>query len=133
MVCIGPRIWFQRRQVCHNHPHTLWTEERWQSIPCPLGGLHAKTWLHNFSCQSGPVVQRGETTRNWGIVLLLHLDLYDDILCIHHDAMPVLDKLNQYFTLKSSSVGNPSMYLGAKLKLTQISNVVWVWGMSPLK
>jgi hypothetical protein len=47
--------------------------------------------------------------------------------------MPVLDKLNQYFTLKPSSVGNPSMYLGAKLKLTQMSNGVWVWGMSPSK
>jgi hypothetical protein len=57
----------------------------------------------------------------------------DDISCIHHDAMTVLDKLNQYFTLKPSSVGNPSMYLGAKLKLTQTSNGVYVWGMSPAK
>ncbi len=47
--------------------------------------------------------------------------------------MPVLDKLNHYFTLKPSSVGNPSMYLGAKLKLTQMSNGVYVWGMSPSK
>ena len=47
--------------------------------------------------------------------------------------MPVLGKLNQYFTLKPSSVGNPSMYLSAKLKLTQMSNGVWAWGMSPLK
>jgi hypothetical protein len=47
--------------------------------------------------------------------------------------MPVLDKLNQYFTLKPSSVGNPSMYLDANLKLMQMSNGVWVWGMSPLK
>jgi hypothetical protein len=57
----------------------------------------------------------------------------DDILCIHHDTMPMLDKLNQYFTLKPSLVGNPSMYLGTKLKLTQMSNGVWAWGMSPLK
>jgi hypothetical protein len=57
----------------------------------------------------------------------------DDISCIHHDAMPVLDKLNQYYTLKPSSIGNPSMYLGTKLKLMQMSNQVWVWGMSPLK
>ncbi len=47
--------------------------------------------------------------------------------------MPVLDKLDKYFTLKSSSVGNPSMYLGAKLKLTQMSNGVYAWGMSPAK
>ncbi len=56
--------------------------------------------------------------------------LVDDISCIHHDAMPVLDK---HFTLKTSSVGNPSMHLGTKLKLTQMSNGVWAWGMSPLK
>jgi hypothetical protein len=47
--------------------------------------------------------------------------------------MPVLDKLDKYFTLKPSSVGNPSMYLGAKLKLMQMSNGVYVWGMSPTK
>jgi hypothetical protein len=57
----------------------------------------------------------------------------DDILCIHHDAIPLLNKLNQYFTLKTSSVNDPSMYLGAKLKLMQMSNGVWAWGMIPLK
>jgi hypothetical protein len=57
----------------------------------------------------------------------------DDILCIHNEAMPVLDKLYKYFILKPSSVGNPSMYLGAKLKLMQMSNGVYAWGMSPAK
>ncbi len=47
--------------------------------------------------------------------------------------MHVLDKLDKYFTLKPSSVGNPSMYLGAKLKLMQMSNGVYAWGMSPAK
>ncbi len=47
--------------------------------------------------------------------------------------MPVLDKLDKYFTLKPSSVGNPSMSLGAKLKLTQMSNGVYARGMSPAK
>ncbi len=47
--------------------------------------------------------------------------------------MPVLDKLDKYFTLKPSSVGNPSMYLGAKLKVMQMSNGVYAWGMSPTK
>jgi hypothetical protein len=45
----------------------------------------------------------------------------------------MLDKLNQYFTLKPSLFGIPSMYLDAKLKLTQMSNGVWAWGMSPPK
>ncbi len=47
--------------------------------------------------------------------------------------MHVLDKLDKYVMLKPSSVGDPSMYLGAKLKLTQMSNGVYVWGMSPAK
>jgi hypothetical protein len=69
-----------------------------------------------------------------GVLYYSYILIYvDDILCIHHEAMPVLDKLDKYFTLKPSSVGNPSMYLGAKLKLTQMSNGVYVWGMSPMK
>jgi hypothetical protein len=47
--------------------------------------------------------------------------------------MPVRDKLDKYFMLKPSSVGDPSMDLGAKLKLTQMSNGVYAWGMSPTK
>ncbi len=70
-----------------------------------------------------------------GVLYYSYILIYvDDILCIHHEAMPVLDKLDKYFTLKPSSVGNPSMYLGAKLKLTQMSNGVYeMWGMSPAK
>jgi hypothetical protein len=30
--------------------HTLWTEKRWRSIPCSLGGLSATPWLHILSC-----------------------------------------------------------------------------------
>jgi hypothetical protein len=76
MVCIGTRNWFQRRQVCHHFPCTLWIEERWRTIPCPLDRLHATTGPNFLSCQSRPVEQRGEMTRNWSIVLLLHLDLH---------------------------------------------------------
>ncbi len=56
-------------------PRTLWPEECWCSIPCQLGRLHATPWLLILSCQPGSVVQRGETTSHWGIVLLLHFDL----------------------------------------------------------
>jgi hypothetical protein len=75
-------------------------------------------------------VKRPVTGASYYSKILIYVD---NILCIHHDAMPVLDKLDKYFTLKPSSVGNPSMYLGAKLKLTQMSNGVWAWGMSPVK
>ncbi len=57
----------------------------------------------------------------------------DDILCIHKDPDNVLKVLNKYFPLKPDSVGTPDIYLGAKLKLMQLDNGVWEWGISPSK
>jgi hypothetical protein len=57
----------------------------------------------------------------------------DNILCIHHDAMSVLTQINNYLPLKLSSVGDPDIYLGAKLKETQLPNGIYAWGMSPSK
>ncbi len=42
----------------------------------------------------------------------------DKILCIHHDPMSVLNLINEYMLLKLSLVGDPDIYLGAKLKMT---------------
>jgi hypothetical protein len=57
----------------------------------------------------------------------------DDILCIHHDPMSVMKEINGYLPLKPSSVGNPDIYLGTKLKETRLPNGVMVWGLSPSK
>ncbi len=57
----------------------------------------------------------------------------DDILCIHHDPMSVMNEINGYLPLKPSSVGNPDIYLGAKLKETWLPNGVMAWGLSPSK
>jgi hypothetical protein len=58
----------------------------------------------------------------------------DDILCIHHSPTSVMNEINGYLPLKSSSVGDPDIYLGAtKLKLTQLPNGVMAWGLSPSK
>jgi hypothetical protein len=47
----------------------------------------------------------------------------DNILCVHHDPMSVLNLINGYMPLKPLSVGDdPDIYLGAKLKLTQLNN-----------
>jgi hypothetical protein len=56
-----------------------------------------------------------------------------DILCIHHDPMSVMGEINKYLPLKPSSVGDPDIYLGAKLKETQLPNEVMAWGLSPSK
>ncbi len=47
--------------------------------------------------------------------------------------MSVLDLINAYMPLKPSSVGDPDIYLGAKLKLTWLNNGIWAWGLSPSK
>ena len=57
----------------------------------------------------------------------------DDILSIHHDAMSVLMRINNFLPLKPSLVGNPDTYLGTTLKQTQLANGTWAWGMSPSK
>ncbi len=44
-----------------------------------------------------------------------------------------MNEINNYLPLKPSSVGDPDIYLGAKLKLTQLPNEVMVWGLSPSK
>jgi hypothetical protein len=57
----------------------------------------------------------------------------DDILCIHHDPMSVMNEINGYLPPKPNSVGDPDIYLSAKLKQTQLPNGVMAWGLSPSK
>ena len=55
----------------------------------------------------------------------------DDVLVVHHDSMTTLMKIDNYFKLKPSFIGDPDIYLGAKLKYTRASNGVWCWMLSP--
>ncbi len=57
----------------------------------------------------------------------------DDIMCLHHNPMSVMNEISRYLPLKPSSVGDPDIYLGAKLKQTRLPNGVMVWGLSPSK
>ena len=57
----------------------------------------------------------------------------DDVLLVHHDAMTTLMKIDKYFKLKPSSIGDPDIYLGANLKYTRTANGVWCWTLSPSK
>jgi hypothetical protein len=49
----------------------------------------------------------------------------EDILCIHKDPMSVPNSINGYMPLKQSLVGDPDIYLGAKLKMTRLENGIW--------
>ena len=52
---------------------------------------------------------------------------------IHHDSLSVLAQINKYLPLKPTSVGDPDIYLGAKMRYTQLTNGVWAWSLSPSK
>jgi hypothetical protein len=87
------------------------------------------------SCKADPtlwlkaVTKPGDNVHYYAYILCY----VDDILCIHHDPMSVMNEIIGYIPLKPSSVGNPDIYLGAKLKQTRLPNGVMAWGVSPLK
>ena len=85
------------------------------------------------SCKADPDLWlKPETRPDDGVRYYSYILCYvDDILCIHHDAMKVLGRINKYLPLKSESVGDPDIYLGAKLRQTQLPNGVWAWALSP--
>jgi hypothetical protein len=57
----------------------------------------------------------------------------DDCLCIHHDATTALEELDKFFMMKKGSIGDPDIYLGAKLRPVTLQNGVVAWGKSPSK
>ena len=57
----------------------------------------------------------------------------DDCLAIHHDAEMALTELDNYFAMKKGSIGDPDIYLGAKLRAVELSNGVKAWSMNPAK
>jgi hypothetical protein len=87
------------------------------------------------SCKANPDVwYKAETRPNDNFRYYAYILCYvDNILCIHHNPMTVLNLINWYMPLKPSLVGDPDIYLGAKLKMTQLDNGILVWGLSPFK
>jgi hypothetical protein len=87
------------------------------------------------SCKADPDIWlKAETRPDDGTRYYSYILCYvDDILCIHHDTMKVLGKINTCLPLKPDSVGDPDIYLGAKLRQTQLRNGIWAWALSPFK
>ena len=57
----------------------------------------------------------------------------DDVLCIHHEGEKELLKIDKFFKMKDSSIGDPDMYLGAKIFPMTMMNGVTCWGFSASK
>ena len=57
----------------------------------------------------------------------------DDVLCIHHDGESTIKIIDKYFKMKDGSIGDPDLYLGAKLRKTRLPNGVEAWATSPSK
>ena len=50
---------------------------------------------------------------------------------IHHNDNPFLKVIDKFMKLKEGYVGDPYIYLGAKLKKIQMPKGVWCWSLSP--
>ncbi len=89
------------------------------------------------SCKADPNLWcKAETRPEDDFRYYAYISCYvDDILflCVHHDPINVLNMINGYMPLTPSSVGDPDIYLGVKLRQTRLENGIWAWGLSPFK
>ena len=57
----------------------------------------------------------------------------DDALCIHHNGESTLKFLDGYFKMRENTIGDPDLYLGAKLRKVVLPNGVQAWSTSSSK
>ena len=75
-----------------------------------------------------------ETCPSEGAKYCSYFLLYvDDCLVIHHDADIALHELGDLFKINPGSIGDPNMYLGAKLRNIVLENRVEAWATSASK
>ena len=86
-------------------------------------------------CKADPDLWCRQATRpDDGFKYYEYVLLYvDDSLAISHDATSVLEQLDKYFQMKPWSIGDPDIYLGAKLQSVRLNNGVKCWSMSSAK
>ena len=54
-------------------------------------------------------------------------------MVIQLDTRSILVRIDKFLKIKESSVGDPDIYSGAKLKKLHMDNDVWCWSISPSK
>lgn len=76
-----------------------------------------------------PMVRPDDGHKYYAYILLY----VDDVLCIHHDAVEALTEIDYFFKMKKGSIGDPEIYLGAKVLKSTLENGVECWGLSSSK
>jgi hypothetical protein len=72
-----------------------------------------------------------ETRPDDGVKYWAYILIYvDDILCVHSDPGMSLAQIDKYFKMKPGSIMEPTLYMGAKLKNTVMSNGGVAWEIS---
>jgi hypothetical protein len=85
-------------------------------------------------CEADPDLWMKPSTKSSGETYWTYVLFYvDDCLAIDVDATAVLKRIDKYFKMKKGSIGDPDIYLGAKLKEHTLPNGVKAWGQSPSK
>ena len=70
----------------------------------------------------------------YGFIYYTYVLIYvNDVKVINHDAENVLRRIDNYFNINPSSIGDPHVYLGAKLKKNRLQNRVWAWANIPAR
>ena len=83
------------------------------------------------NCKGDPDLYFKPQVKGDGIRYYEYLLVYvDDILCISHDTVAMMDELAARYCLKNGSVGPPERYLGADTKITQATSGLECWAMS---
>ena len=94
-------------------------------------------YLGYESCIADPDVWIKKFTKPNGSEYYGYILLYvDDAMCINHDAVSELKKLDHYFKMKDGSIGDPHIYLGGKVSEVNIDDhgeLVCTWSLSPTK
>ena len=73
-----------------------------------------------------PEVREEDKFKYYSYVLLY----VDNYLCIHHSAEEEFNKIDKFVKMKTGSIGDPDVYLGAKVKPMKMNNDVTAWAIS---
>ena len=94
--------------------------------------MYESTWLNSIPADHD-LWYKAEVDLDGDKYYLYILCNVDDISVFHHDAMPIMKKIDNLFLLKPDSVGDPNMYLGAKINYHNTPNGMWSCTISPSK